>query len=424
MARDAKHISRERKASTISKRDRQRNRRFMQALGAFLLVVFAFVAGFLVRSQPLFISSLGFSVPSEELGALPKAEVRSTQDSIGTRVSEVEDLLLDASLDAIDLDAATLDLIEGLMASTGDAYAAYYSPDRYAAYVSEATAGSYAGIGVLFAEYNGRAYVADVFEDSEAASKNVMQGDFVVAVDGDASHAWSLAEVLNATDRGEGESVVLTWMRPVSLDAETGEEFTTTLSCHDYAVSNVTAELEGTVGYIQVKQITQDSAQYVSQAIDDLTAQGATAFVLDLRDNPGGYLTQAVDIAAMFVKSGVIVEIETADGMTTKNATGVTLTDAPLVVLVNDYTSSAAEVLAAGLQGNGRAEVVGATTVGKGSVQVMRELSFGGAVRYTAAFYYTPLGAAIDGVGVVPDIRVSDADSQKRVAIDTARSLS
>lgn len=424
MAKGAKHISRERKAATISKRDRQRNQRFMRVFGAFLLVVVAFAAGFLVRSQPFFVSSLGFKLSAEELGASNKAEVHSTVDSIGARVSEVENLLSSSSLDEINLDFATVSLIEDLMASTGDPYAAYYTPDRYAAYVNEAATGSYAGIGVLLAEYNGRAYVADVFENSEAESKNVMPGDVIVAIDGDSGHTWSLAEALNAIDRGEGESVVVTWMRPVSLDAETGDEFTTTLTCHDYEVANVTTELEGTVGYIRVRQITQNSAQHVSQALANLTAQGATAFVLDLRDNPGGYLTQAVDIASMFVKSGVIVEIETADGMTTKNATGVTLTDAPLVVLVNGYTSSAAEVLAVGLQDNGRAEVVGSTTVGKGSVQVMRELSFGGALRYTAAYYYTPLGADIDGVGVVPDISVSDEDAQKRIALDTARSLS
>lgn len=424
MAKGAKHISRDRKGASISKRDRQRNQRFMRVLGAFLLVVVAFVAGFLVRSQPLFVSSLGFTVAEEELGAQATGEVHSTLDSVGARVLEAEDLLEGSGMYGINLDAATPAMIEDLVSSTDDPYAAYYSPDRYASYVNEASTGSYAGIGVLLAEYNGRAYVADVFEGSEAESKNVMQGDVVVAIDGDAARTWSLAEALNAIDRGEGESVVITWMRPVSLDAETGEEFTTTLTCHDYEVTNVSTELDDTVGYIKIRQITQNSAQHVSEAVNSLTAQGATSFVLDLRDNPGGYLTQAVDIAAMFVKSGVIVEIETSDGRTTKNATGVTLTEAPVVVMVNGYTSSAAEVLAAGLQGNGRAEVVGVRTVGKGSVQVMRELSFGGAIRYTAAYYYTPLGADIDGAGVIPDLGVSDADSQKRIAIDTARSLS
>lgn len=424
MAKGAKHISRERKAATISKRDRQRSQRFMRIVGTFLLVVIAFVAGFLVRSQPLFVSSLGFNVSEAEIGATTNVEVLSPYESIGARVSEVETILSSSSMDSINLDSATIPLIEGLMASTGDPYAAYYTPDRYSSYLNDASTGTYAGIGVLFSEYNGRAYVADVFEDSEAAAMGVMQGDIVVAIDGDSSRTWPLAETLSSIDRGEGEHVVITWMRAVSLDAEKGEEFTTTLTCRDYNVTNVTTELDGEVGYIKVRQITHNSSELVGKAIEDLTGQGATAFVLDVRDNPGGYLTQAVDIASMFVKSGVIVEIETAEGATTKNADGITLTDAPLVVLANDFTSAAAEVLVAGLQGNGRAEVVGVTTVGKGSVQVTRELSFGGAVRYTAAFYYTPLGADIDGVGVVPDVYVSDADSQKRIAIDTARSLS
>ncbi len=113
------------------------------------------------------------------------------------------------------------------------------------------------------------------------------------------------------------------------------------------------------------------------QAISDLDAQGAQAYVLDLRDNPGGYLTQAVDISSYFVKSGTIVRIVTTGAdETTKNATGSVLTDKPLVVLVNGNTSSAAEVIAASLQDNQRATLVGATTLGKGSVQVTHDLSF------------------------------------------------
>ena len=191
---------------------------------------------------------------------------------------------------------------------------------------------------------------------------------------------------------------------------------------------NVTTELAGTVGYIKLKQITQNADDLVGKAVADLTAQGATSFVLDIRDNPGGYLTQAVDIANLFVKSGVIVEVQTLDGSSTKTASGPVATEAPLVVLVNGYTSAAAEVLAAALQDNKRAQVVGTQTLGKGSVQVVRELSFGGALRYTAAYYKSPLGHDINDVGVLPDKTVAaggDAasDAQKRLALETAESL-
>lgn len=298
--------------------------------------------------------------------------------------------------------------------------------ERYAAYVKEATERSYTGIGVLFSEHDGRVYAADVFEGSEAESLGVAQGDFIEAIDGTSTEGWTSSEVINDLAREEGSQVVVSWMHPSSPDAQKGSSFTTTLTSHAFELPNVSTSLDDGVGYVRLRQISQNSSDLVKDAVSSLTAEGATAFVLDIRDNPGGYLTQAVDIACLFVQSGVIVEVETADGTTPKSATGTTITNAPLVVLANDYTSAAAEVLAAGLQGNQRATVVGQTTRGKGSVQVTRELTFGGGVRYTAAYYLTPLGASIDGVGVVPNVSLvssDDSDMQLEVAVDTARSL-
>ena len=193
-------------------------------------------------------------------------------------------------------------------------------------------------------------------------------------------------------------------------------------------MKNVTTSLEGTVGYLKVRQLTQTSADLVKQALADLGSQGALSFVLDIRDNPGGYLTQAVDLASLFVKSGSIVQIETKDGKSVKSATGNVATDKPLVVLVNENTAAAAEVLAAALQENQRATLVGASTLGKGSVQVVRDLSFGGALRYTAAYYLTPQGRTINDVGVTPDVSVglggeAGSDNQRSLALETAQSL-
>ena len=427
MAKEGKHRGRDRKIAVLTKQEKARGRRAMRFFAFFLAVALAFVAGFAVRSQTAFVQSLGFSVSPDEAAATASSKkLKSTYDSISARVEEVEDLLADRSLDAVDLEKATYSMLDGLLKATGDPYAAYFNPERYNNYIKETTERTYAGIGVLFSEYNGRAYVADVFEGSEAEAKGVRQGDFVEAIDGDSGRVWSLTEVVNSLAREEGTSVVVTWMRPISLDAETGSEFTTTLECRRYKEANITTELVNDVGYIRLHQITQNSSDLVKGAISDLTSQGAVAFVLDVRDNPGGYLTQAVDIASLFIKSGVVVEIKTVDGVSSKTASGVTVTDAPLVVLVNGYTSAASEVLAAALQDNQRAEVVGQTTLGKGSVQVVRELSFGGAVRYTAAYYLSPLGHEINGVGVVPDIMVGateDSDAQRLVAIDTAHSM-
>ncbi|WP_217952297.1 S41 family peptidase [Adlercreutzia caecimuris] len=410
--------------------ERASNQLILRLSITVILAAAAFCGGFALRSQTDLIDSWGIPVSDEESEALATAANRESYDtSITARVRDVEQILSTYSLDEINLTEATYTMLADLMKSTGDPYAAYYNPDLYNNYIKESTDRSYAGIGVVFADYNGRAYVADVFEGSEAEAKGVQQGDFLMTIDGTDVSAWSMTEVVNALAKDEGDNVSITWMRPSSLDAQTGDQFTTALVCKVYEEANLTTDLTRKVGVIKLRQITSNAAELVQQAVESLTTQGATAFVLDLRDNPGGYLTQAVDIASLFVSSGVLVEVQNNEGEPTeKSAAGVSITEAPMVVLVNKYTAAAAEVLAAALLDNQRATVVGETTLGKGSVQVVRELDFGGAVRYTAAYYLTPRGHAIDGVGIVPQVTVvtgdaDGADEQMALAVDTARSL-
>lgn len=407
---------------------RARNARLLKALLLVVIVCAVFVAGFTVRGDAALLEAIGFSSLSTDSDSNPSlATSGDTYDSIGARVTEVEGILESDSLDSYDLDTTTTDVLDAFTDSTQDTYLRYFDRDRYAELLQD-TSGSYAGIGVLFSEYLGRAYAVDVFDGSVAQAANVHEGDFVVAINGDREHDWSQAEVVGAMRAyKEGDSVVITWRRPASLEAEGGEEFTTTLVCSAYQAENVGSDLVDSVGYITLKQLTANSSTLVRQAVTNLTAQGATSFVLDIRDNPGGYLTQAVDIASLFVKSGTIVKIQAVGNVeTTKTATGATVTDAPLVVLMNGNTAAAAEVLAAGLQDNQRATLVGTTTLGKGSVQVMRELSFGGALRYTAAYYKSPQGHDINGVGVAPNVTVNqeaNTDSQRAFALEAAQNL-
>lgn len=407
-----------------------RNARIIRILTACICVCLAFAAGFLLRGDRGLLERIGFESLIVAGEQNPGATVHgSTYSSISARVAEVEGILASDSMDSYDLDNTTAQLLNAFAESTEDPYLRYYDETRYQAFMKENST-KYGGIGVLFSEYNGLAYAVDVFEGSTADANGVKQGDFVVAIDGDRSQDWSMTEVVNALARDEGDSVIVTWRRPASMDAEGGEEFSTTLTTGIYKEQNLITEIHDQVGYISLKQFTQESTGLVEQAVSDLEEGGALSFVLDLRGNPGGYLTQAVEIASLFMKSGVVVEIETVrDGTSTKSVTSsVTATDKPLVVLVDGNTSAAAEVLAAALQDSQRATVVGTNTMGKGSVQRVQKLSFGGALRYTAAYYRTPQGHDINNVGIAPDITVNDdgeegADSQKDFAIETAQSL-
>lgn len=422
-----KHANRSPLNASVTK-TRMRNIRLLKLLVCALLVCAAFFAGFLVRGDAPLLGMLGFPGMVTPDAATTKINTHDSSTLDG-RMAEVEQILNKDSLDQYDLEAATENMIEALADTTEDPYLRYYSPAQYET-ISQDMASNVGGVGVLFSEYQGKTYAVDVFEGSEAQNANVQAGDFVVAIDGDRSHDWTVSEVTSALKAKDGEDVVITWRRSTSLDDEGGTEYRTTLTCTDFTVKNVTAELIGTVGYIKLKQITQNAGNLVEDAIEELDNQGATSFVLDIRDNPGGYLTQAVDVASLFIRSGTIVRIQTKDAdETTKNATGTAMslvTDKPLVVLINENTAASAEVLAAALADNQRATLVGTTTLGKGSVQVTRDLSYGAGLRYTAARYKSPLGHDIEGVGVQPEIGVGlseDEDNQKALAIETAQTL-
>ncbi len=402
----------------------RKRRKLIYVMSAVLLAVLVFLAGFFVRGNTDLMDRLGISTGITKEEVNPGSTVQgSTYTSISARIAEIEGILAMYSLDSYDLDALTAALTQSFVETTEDPYLRYFSQERYESYVRENSVGATAGIGVLFGEFEGQAYVVDVFEGGVAQASGVEEGDFVLAVNGDSSQAWTSTEVLNAIAQAEGGSIVITWRRPAALSGTGGEEFTTTLTCTSDTVPNVYIELDGQVGYITVTQLSSNAASLVSDGITTLLTEGAEALVLDLRDCSGGYLTQGVELANLFMRSGIIVQIQTKDATSTKNATSSQLTDKPLVVLVNENTSAATEVVVAALHDTSRATVVGQRTMGKGSVQVIRELSFGGALRYTAAYYLSPLGLSIENRGVTPDVAVTDELQQKAVAIDTAQGL-
>lgn len=400
----------------------KRNASIVKFLGACIFVCVVFCAGFAVRGNTDLLGAMGLSSFDTDSDVNPGMTVSGdTYNSLSARFAEVDGILSEGGMGSYDLSQATSKALSAFLGAVDDPYLRYYDDQSYQSYLTT-TKNPNAGIGVLFGESDGQCFVSDVFEDSAAASAGIQSGDRIVSIDGVAKTTWSAPDVLNALSRGEGESVFITWNRPATESSEEST-FGTTLTFSSSSEENVTYEMQEGIGIIRLKQITSDSASQVTNAINAVTAEGAHSLVLDLRDVPGGYLTQAVDISSLFIQSGVVVQIETTEGTTSRSADGKSITSAPLVVLVNGRTSGCAEVLAAALQETDRASVVGTATLGKGSVQIMQPLSFGGALRYTAAYYLTPNGRQIEGTGVSPDIESSSASTQESVALDVARSL-
>ena len=380
------------KKTTKVESSNKRNASIVKLLGACIFICLVFCAGFFVRGNTDLLNAMGLSSLDVDTEVNPGLTVSGdTYDSLSARVAEMEGILKKSSMDDYDLGQVTAKVLSSYAEGTGDSFLKYYDETSYRAYLAS-TKNPEAGIGVLFGENDGKCFASDVFEDSSAAAAGIETGDYVQSIDGVSKSSWSIPEVLDALSRSEGESVYVTW------------------SVHDGVCT------------IDIKQITSDTAATVSSAITDSSSQGAQAFILDLRDVPGGYLTQAVGIASLFIPSGVVAQIETLNGISTRSADGDSITTAPLVVITNGRTAGCAEVLVAALQESGRAEIVGEKTQGKGSVQAMQPLSFGGAIRYTAAFYLTPSGRQIDGNGISPNVETSNVSMQESVAFDSARS--
>lgn len=400
----------------------KRNITFIKVMSICVLAVVIFVAGFALRGNTNLLTSLGFTSLTVQQETNPGETVSgNTYDSLSARVAEVQGIIANDSVDSYDLSTATTATLDAFIKTMNDPYARYFDESSYRTYLNSVKNPS-TGIGVLFGESDGSCYVVDVFEDSEAANMGILPGDLIEAIDGEKKDQWSLPEVTNTLSRDEGDSVVVTWRRSAADQSNAGTTFSTTLRYADSPETNITYEITSGIAYIQIKQLGTDCAEVLKQTLDTVEGQGANAIVLDLRNIPGGYLTQAVEIASLFVQSGTVVQIKSGENTTAKTADGIDVSTLPIVVLVNEKTAGSAEVLAAALQDSGRATIVGTQTQGKGSVQVMQPLSFGGALRYTAATYLSPLGRAIDGVGVTPDVVVNNSDRQVPIALEMAQS--
>lgn len=400
----------------------KRNANIIKSVGVCIVIVVVFVAGFVLRGNTDLLTMMGFTNLTVKQDINPGETVSgNTYDSLSARVAEVQGIIANDSVDTYDLTTATTATLDAFIKTMNDPYARYFDAASYQTYLNSVTNPS-SGIGVLFGENEGSCYVVDVFEGSEAANMGVLPGDYIEAIDGEKKDQWSMPEVTNTLSRDEGEMVYITWRRPGDDTTGGGTTFNTSLHYTNTPETNITYSVTNSTAYIEIKQLGSDCAEVLKKTLEQAEEQGARSVVLDLRNIPGGYLTQAVEIASLFMQSGTVVQIKTGDNTSAKTVDGTDATSIPLVVLVNDQTAGSAEVLAAALQDSHRATIVGVETQGKGSVQVMQPLSFGGALRYTAATYLSPSGRSIDGVGVTPDVVITNADRQVPIALEIAAS--
>lgn len=296
----------------------------------------------------------------------------------------------------------TTDTIEGMLESLGDQYTRYMDHEAYQAYTEDVT-GTYSGIGIHVGLRNGRTTVIAPMPDTPAMRAGLAPGDVILAIDGKSTENMSLEEAVSLMKGPEATRVVLTIQRgdepPRDVEIVRAQ---ITVPVVDYRM------IEDGIGYLGLVMFSADTVEQTKRALDDLISQGAEGIVLDLRWNGGGLFDQAVQVASMFVDDGPIVYRVGRDGIrnTYLRSPEVPIYDLPVVVLVNEWSASSAEIVAGALKDRNRAYLVGTQTFGKGVVQGVFPLSNGGALSLTTDRYLTAAGHSIHEVGIAPDFVV------------------
>ncbi len=312
-------------------------------------------------------------------------------------------------------DVGTVRLVEGAlkgMLRSLDPYSQYLDAGQYEDLKID-TSGEFAGLGLEVSDKRGVLHVITPLDGSPAEQAGVKPGDAIIKIDGLSTRDLSLAEAVRKMRGQPGTAVVLTLMRE-------GENQWMEIKIPRARVEvksiREAKRLESGVGYIRLSAFQEKSGEDLARALLDLKNQDCKGLILDVRNNSGGLLTAAVDVAEQFVPEGKVI-VSTKGRHPRKSATYVSknkaiYSDGPLVVLVNKGSASGAEILAGAIQDHGLGRIVGSQTFGKGSIQSLVPLPGGAALRLTTSRYYTPKGRLIHEKGITPDIVVEPSQEK------------
>jgi len=364
-------------------------------------------------------------------------------DSRPAAISEADFLILDEILQILESDFVDPDIVDaeylhsaaiaGIFEALGDPHSTYIDPETYQLSRDDFS-GAFQGIGATVEKPDGSDHIVIVrpLPDTPAERAGIVGGDVILEVDGEDASGWTVDVGVLRIRGPQGTPVEL-----LIRHTDGTEELITIVRDEIQVQSVVTRELtdaEGNavedIGYVYISQFTRRSPDELQQIIEDLQATGISGLILDVRLNPGGLLVETTQIADMFLDDGIIViQVDREGNEQVASARAGQVTDLPIVILQDQFSASGSELLAAALQENGRATVIGTDSFGKGTVNHVRELSNGGAVYVSIARWLTPDRNLIEGRGVTPDIVVeftvedieADRDVQAERAIEFLR---
>lgn len=289
---------------------------------------------------------------------------------------------------------------------TLDPHSSYLSAEAYEDFLAD-TQGEFGGLGIELSVRNRELVVVAPIENSPASRAGILPGDQIIAINGIQARDLDMVEAVKLMRGASGEAVTLTIRRAQNL-----EPFEVTLVREIIRVQSVRSQLfEQQYGYLRIAQFQDHTDREMVEHLQRLQQQSSplVGLILDLRNNPGGLLDQAVAVADVFLSSGLIVSTvgrhpDTNESLSAQQPGTEALY--PLIVLINGGSASAAEIVAGALQDHKRALILGEQSFGKGSVQTIIELGDGSGLRVTTAHYYTPSGRSIQARGIIPDILV------------------
>ena len=335
--------------------------------------------------------------------------------------SDVLETLNNEYVDPVDenkvLDAA----INGMLQSL-DPYSSYMSPENFRNMNAE-TKGEFGGLGIEITMQAGLVKVISPIEGTPADKAGIKAGDFIIRINNTQVKGLNLFEAVSMM-RGKVGTKINLVIRRENIE----DELKFTLTRGIIKIREVSAEVKlNSIGYIRLRAFNQKSHNQLKEKIKSFKSKRLNGYILDLRNNPGGLLSQAIKISDMFLDSGEIVSTRGRDKTDIKifNAKKGDMIDGlPLIVLINKGSASASEIVSGALKDHKRAIILGETSFGKGSVQSIIPLANRGALRLTTAKYYLPSGSSISEVGVTPDITVKEKDKKEfRINTDTDNQL-
>ena len=294
--------------------------------------------------------------------------------------------------------------INGMLQSL-DPYSSYMSPQTFKNMNTE-TKGEFGGLGIEVTMEGGLVKVITPIDDTPADKAGIKSGDYIIKLDDKQVKGITLDEAVNTMRGKSGTSITLT-IRRVNVN----EPITVKIVREVIKTKSVISEVKENIGYLRLRSFNEKSGDELIDKIKEIkrNSTNISGYILDLRNNPGGLLSQAIKISDAFLDSGEIVSTKGRDPRDIKvynSKKGDEINGKPLIVLINQGSASASEIVAGALKDHKRAIVVGEKSFGKGSVQSIMPLSNGGGLRLTTAKYYLPSGETIEEIGVLPDIKV------------------